>query len=1422
VIDRRSSLKLLISGGILMTAVKYMSHAIIPTCRKTIFTLLLTLKVSGLLSQPDDFKFSHIDINDGLSNNQITCIFKDSLGFMWFGTMSGLNRFDGHNFKVFRHDIRDTSSIIDNFINSIFEDHLGKMWVGTRNGYNIYDPCTETFNRNPASYLQALAIHNESINKSIRDITGNYWYISPETGIYKYQKKSNTIVNIRHNPRDSSSLATDSIADIYIDSHNDFWIIHHNGILEKMDCNSHRIVYRNNYLYREYKGEYLEYVIFIDSDEDIWIYVSNFARGIFYFDVPGQTVLHFDIKSSGVRLNTNIVNNVAQDNKGLIWIGTDHGGINLLDKKTLSIRYLIHDDEDEKSISQNSITSLFKDDLGIMWAGTFKKGINYYNEDIFKFRLFKHKSTDPNSLCYDDVNCFAEDAKGNLWIGTNGGGLLFYNRINNRFTRFINEPDNHNSISNDIIVSLCIDHLHNLWIGTFYGGLNCFDGRKFTRYRHDPSDPESISDDRIWEIFEDSQKNLWIGTLGGGLDKYNRKKNKFEHYANKGVNALHSDFILSIIEDKEGDLWIGSAHGIDVIGKASGHVTHYAHDINNPGGISNNNVLSIAEDIRGMIWVGTREGLNLFDRKNEIFMVFRTEDGLPDNAILTIQEDNNGNLWISTPNGLSNLLVSKDPDDGEYRFAFKNYDESDGLQGKEFNEGASFKTIRGELIFGGPNGFNIFHPYDIKENKVVPGLVFTDFQIFNKSIGIGEKVNGRVILEQSVPLTDKIILKYRENVFSVEFAAFSYSHQSKNKYAYILEGFNTDWLTTDGNLRKATFTNLDQGEYVLRVKASNSDGYWNDEGISMKIKILPPFWKTPLAIIIYVIIVIGILLFSRKLILDRERVNHRIQQERQQAKHMHELDMMKIKFFTNVSHELRTPLSLITSPLDNMMKSTKDPEQKRQFLLISRNIRRLLNLVNQLLDFRKMEVEEFTYNPVEADIISYIKDVAESFSDLAEKKKIDFSIRSGINSLEMLFDQDKLEKIMFNLLSNAFKFTHEHGSISVTMNLSKKDDVPGNNNKWLDIKVTDTGIGIPADKHDKIFERFFQNLIPGSIVNKGSGIGLALTKEFVKLHGGTISLEGEPDNGSCFSVLLPVKHADEFITGKLSAEMEMQATADIAQQKTTGHHDKNRIDHKKPLVLLVDDNHDFRFYLKDNLKQYYNIIEASNGKEGWRKIINSMPDLIVSDIIMSEMDGIELCRKIKGDQRTSHIPVILLTARAGEKERIVGFNTGADDYITKPFNFEILRSRIKNLITLRESMRKNYLKHIEINPREINITSLDEKLIQKALDLVENNISDSDFSVKRLSHELGMSRVHLYKKLSSLTGKTPIEFIRIIRLKRAAQLLEKSQLTISEVAYEVGFNNPKYFAKYFKSEFNILPSQYAVNKRKTKNIPINI
>jgi len=750
-------------------------------------------------------------------------------------------------------------------------------------------------------------------------------------------------------------------------------------------------------------------------------------------------------------------------------------------------------------------------------------------------------------------------------------------------------------------------------------------------------------------------------------------------------------------------------------------------------------------------------------------------------------------------------VYQKNEDISELTINCKNYDEPDGLQGIAFNENAALKTHKGELVFGGANGFNLFDPETILPDKNIPAVVLTDLQVFNKSVGIGEKLDGRIILPQAISQTDALTLKYNEDVVSFEFAALNFLHPEKNKYAYRLEGFNKGWIYTDGKTRKANYTNLDPGTYTFYVKAANSDGVWNEKAVALRVKILPPFWKTPFAYFLYVAFFTGVLWFARRLILQRARMRFEIEQQKQEALRMHELDMLKIRFFTNVSHEFRTPLSLILSPMDKIIREAKDSSQRKQLQLVHRNARRLLNLVNQLLDFRKMEVQELRLNPAQGDIIKFIKDISQSFTDIAEKKNIRFSCYATVESLLMPFDYDKLERILFNLLSNAFKFTAENGKVAVQLQMEME-----NNRQLLAIKVIDTGIGISREKQDRIFERFFQSDIPGSMVNQGSGIGLSITKEFVKLHNGSVWVDSEPGKGSCFTVLLPVIEMPAIKIGEEPAGTEVEPETDARPLPP----EKIALNGKKPTLLIVEDNEDFLFYLKDNLREQFNILEAENGKTGWQKALGDHPDLVVADISMPEMNGIDLCKKIKRDPRTSHIPVILLTALAGEEQQIKGLETGANDYMTKPFNFEILLSRVKNILDEQSRLRKTFQKQVDVKPADISIASPDEQFIYQAMEIVEKNISNPDFSVEDMSRHLFMSRVTLYKKLLALTGKTPVEFIRSFRLKRAAQLLEKSQLTISEVAYEVGFNSPKSFSKYFKTEFNLSPSAYPAGKKK--------
>lgn len=1370
--------------------------------RKFIMVIVLCSCHLMTAAQHDLYNFMHVDINQGLSHNEVQCFLKDKRGFLWIGTSAGLNRFDGYSIKVFQFNSRDSTSIRNNMIQKLFEIPDGRIGVMTPAGLNLYDPRKENFQTDLSSFYQEYGI-SDSLTNIFKDGSDNFWLINGAEGLIHYSSETKSTVSLRHTAADATSISSDSVSYFAQDDKGNNWIAHTNGVIEKIiiENGSGKVVYRNDFLKRKNNNRKLQYRMQCDDDGDLWLFVANDNQGVFYFDVGKETFQHFHKDSPARRLNTNIVRTIVRDNKGLMWVGTDHGGINIINKKNFNVQYLVHRDEDEKSVGQNSINALYKDKEGIIWVGTFKKGISYYHENILRFPLYKHTVSDPTGLPYGDVNRFVEDRKGNLWIGTNGGGLIYFDRLNNKFTQFRNDPGNPNSLSSDVIVSLCLDHDEKLWIGTYYGGLNCYDGKKFIRFNHQASDSSSLADQNVWEVFEDSRNRLWVGTLNGGLDLFDSRTKTFTHYQTGDPSSIRGNYVAAIAEDKEGNIWVGTTAGIDVLSRTSGRFIHYGNEQNNPKSLSNNNVLDIREDAKGRIWVGTSGGLNLFDKKTKTFRSFTTEDGLPHNTVLTVLEDTQGDIWMSTSNGVSHLILNAAD---ESKFQVRCFGEADGLQGKLFNENAAYKTSRGELIFGGADGFNIFKPEHLGLNRNLPQVVLTDFLLLDKSIKVNESIDGNVLLPDAITETSEIVLPPDKNVFSIGFAALNFFHPENNEYKYRLEGFNTDWVTADSKSRKVTFTNLDPGDYTFHVKAANNDGFWNDKGANLKITVLPPFSKTRTALLLYFILIVIALLITLRLIQQREQMKFAIKHERHEAMRMHELDMMKIKFFTNVSHEFRTPLTLILTPLEKMLRQSTDKEQQNQFKLIQRNAKRLLDLVNQLLDFRKLEVQEIRFSPSEGDIIHFIKETVYSFSDLSEKKDIRLDFHSSTPSLETIFDQDKLEKILLNLLSNAFKFTSEHGTVTVAVDFYARK-----NEKWLSIEVKDTGIGISPDKIDRIFERFFQSELPRSMVNQGSGIGLSITKEFVKIHGGTITVESEPGKGSSFIVNIPVP---EIIGSIENATSENVQLAEVHREPGEVIH--AALQTKKPVLLLVEDNEDFRFYLKDNLKLNYHIIDAGNGREGWKKALENLPDLIVSDVMMPEMNGIELCTKIKSDQRVSHIPVILLTARASEEQKMEGFDIGADDYITKPFSFEILVSRIHNLIVQREKLHKAFPKQLDIKASELNITPLDEKFIQNAIRCVEENVSKTEFSVEDLGRELGISRAHMYKKIVSLTGKSPLEFIRTIRLQQAAQLLEKSQLTVAEIAYQVGFNNPKYFARYFKEEYNVLPSAYAAGKRK--------
>lgn len=1365
-----------------------------------------------VFAQNEQYQFSHLDINNGLSSNQINCIFKDSQGFMWFGTTSGLNRYDGYHFRVFKNSYHDSSSLSDNYVSRIFEGPGKKLWILTHNYFSIYDPAKENFSNNVNKDLFRYKVYTNDLSYIKPDGAKKYWFLTNDRGIYQVNTRTHVTINYSNSPASKVRLHANQVMDIATCGNGLYWLVYGDGVLEKLDTRSGRITERSKVPITFHGSAAISLLLTLDFKKNLWIWASGSQLGVYQYNTTTYQYKHLAHENSDLLINSNIVNNIVSDEEHKIWIGTDHGGINIVDPVTFKITYLLSREDNPKSLRGNSVV-LYKGNDDIIWAGTYKQGISYYHKGMFQFPVVRRIPSDISSLPFEDVDCFKEDKKGNLWIGTNGGGLIFYDKEKKNYIRYTHSENDANSLSNNIVISLCIDHKGKLWIGSYFGGLDCFDGRKFTHHRHNDKVAGSISDDRVYAIFEDAAYNLWTGTFAGGISIFNTKTGLF---FNPGYLLL-SNYVASLYPGGADSVWVGGDKGVDLINTRTGNVKHYTHSYQTQNSIAANDINSIIKDSRGLMWIGTKGGLSILNPKTNRFINLYEDNGLSANNILDVLEDRQGRMWMSSTNGINYIKPGTDGHPEEV----KHFDESDGLQGREFNVKAAYKTANGRMIFGGAHGFNVFDPGQISIPVIKPPLVFTDLQLFNQSVSVGDTIKGGVVLQQSITKSQSVVFNHNQNVFSIEFASCNFFNPHKVQYKYRLEGFDKGWLISSPNIRKATYTNLDAGEYVFRVMAQNGSNPADAATINLKITVLPPFWKSPLAYLLYGVLFIsclfyirhrGILKLKKEFALKQQQIEteRRIEQERAEVKRMHELDLMKIKFFTNVSHEFRTPLSLILSPIDQLIKVNDKPEQQQQLVMIKRNGRRLLNLVNQLLDFRKMEFKELKINLAKGDIIEYIREVANSFCDIAQKKNISYVIESDVEALTTRFDHDKLERILFNLLSNAFKFTPANGHICVLMGLQHNAAKPGQ--QMLEIKVIDTGIGITADKQQLIFERFFQDNMPASLLNQGSGIGLSITREFVKMHNGTISVESEAGQGSCFSILLPVTTHENSVKNNQAAKAEAVVKIEPVHEHILDHN-------KKPLILLVEDNDDMRFYLKDNLKHHFAIAEAANGKEGWQKTLGMQPEMVVSDISMPEMNGIELCKKIKGDLRTAHIPVVLLTALCEEVDQLSGLESGANDYIMKPFNFEILLSKINNLLQLHQTLRKTYKKQIPVNVAQVQVESEDEKFIKNAVGIIETNINNPNFSVEELSRLMLLSRVSLYKRMLTLTGRSPVDFIRSVRLKRAVQLLEKSKMNIAGVAYEVGFNNPTYFAKVFREEYGMLPSDYLNRMRQNELKP---
>ncbi|TDO22705.1 hybrid sensor histidine kinase/response regulator transcription factor [Pedobacter duraquae] len=1382
------------------------------TNARLLLALIMLLSFKAAFAQKD-LNFIALTTKNGLSSNTVNAVLQDRQGLIWIGTSDGLNKFDGTNFTVYTHNETDSSSIPSNVITSLLEDKSGKLWIGTSaGGLAFYNPRLNVFgtfkggiNVGKQSHFNVKALYQDREGQIWVGTFGGYRIINPVTLQVKNVELEGLSIN---------NANTIAVLCFFEDDQQQMWVGTNNGLFRYNKKSGKMDMFLHNPNDPTSIGDNSVRAIVKDRQGRIF-FGTNKGLNLL---MPDQKTFRLFLRSNSRQLSPSedmiYAASLAPDGK--LWIGTEDG-IGVFDSERDLFSSIKPDRRKSFSLSNKSIRSICNTKSGIIWLGTYQGGVNKYDPNLPLFNLKRSSPFDPHGLSSPLVTSFAEYQKGKIFVGTDGGGLHFFDRETGLF-----DPINLRSrinISGGPLTILALDFDKNkkLWIGTYQNGLFQYDPKTGSSRQFIAGDQAgNLSQNDIFFVKEDSRGLVWVGTNGNGVDVLDPGKQSFTRYSSNAKGHFRipvNGFMRAITEDANGDMWLGSnGSGIVVYHWASKTYTHYDKLTSN---LSDDVVLSILHDRKGNTWVGTNSGgLNLLNKKTGKFIHFGESSGLANGIVYKILEDRAGMLWLSTDKGVSSVdPVTK---------KIKNFGRPNGIQDSPFLLGSGLVATGDELYFGGQDGFNYFSPAALPANNAMPSVLLTELKVANNIVSPGPDA----AIKEQISFAKEITLDYGQN-FSISYVALNFTAPQQNHYSYKLEGLDKEWNDV-GREKTAYYTNLDPGDYIFQVRASNNQGAWNDKVTTIAVHVLPPFWRSTYAYILYTVLVVGLLLYSRhrgiqkiknELALEHEKINakQQIEQHRLEAERLHTLDLQKIKFLTNLSHEFRTPISLILAPVDKLLSIKHDASVSGQIKMISRNARRLLNLVNQLLDFRKMEEQELKLNLKQGDLIAFINEAAQSFQDLSDRKKINLSVYSNVTFLITDFDHDKMERIVFNLLSNAFKFTKAGGEISLvtTLDSSSNSDL-----STLTISVSDTGIGITPEVKDHIFERFFMDNNVTSVINQGSGIGLSIVKEFVELHGGEISVESMPDQGTQFLVKFPVKDSGiepmSFQT-LASDEQDLVNDADFGPDESINTSEEV-ITTKLATILLVEDNDEFRDHLKDALQPFYHILEASNGKEGWQKALSCHPALVVSDISMPEMNGITLSQKIKLDKRTSHIPVILLTAISGEEDQIKGLQSGANDYLTKPFNFNILHAKIRNLLLYNRSIKDAYSKQIQVQGTEIEIESTDVKLLNKIVHYVQEKMSNPELSVEDLSKHVGMSRGSLYHKLLEITGLTPIEYIRSIKLERAVEFLEKSDFNVAQIAYMTGFGTPSYFSRLFKAHYGMLPSEYISTKRKGRSM----
>lgn len=1363
---------------------------------KTILTVscVLIYSVMGLAAYGQDQfnKFKHISTSDGFSLNSVNDIGQDENGLIWLGTRNGLMRYDGTELRVVYRVEGDFEQEQTNDIFSINVDTTTGIWIGSKNGLSLYsyiaDSCKQFEWEKPSSQTTSSRWIHDVLRVSEEEV-----WIATRFGIDIYDVKNKVITSHKHYINDRTSISSNDITDIYQTKDGTIWVGTHRGLNQLVGREGDKLKFKRYDLGELDDNQISQsYISCIEEDHNgnIWVGTHD---GLFYKGTDKDQFERFGSKPDQ-ELTNEIIQDLTLDHDDRLWVATYYG-LNIIDSTQKVLSRIIHDPTKSNGLAGNSVRSLFTDKQGGVWIATYFGGINYWNNNLLNFERMDERNG--TQLGYRVVSAIEEDDESNVYFGTDGEGINIYDPVKNTFKK-VDELDQGNQIG--IVKSLLYQGEKKFWIGTFNRGLiNIdFETGAFKQYRRRRDQDHSISSNQVLTIAKGIGNQIWLGTLTKGLDLFDPDKGVIQNFHTNGANQyIVNNSVRALCVNKKGDLIVGTGGGICLLTYDSYKNGEFDFKILRSSDGQNDGIYvhDIIEDSNGKIWIASQSNGLYYLEDDKI--VSTQLEGVT--SIFSIIEDKEGKLWLSSQQG----IVSYDIATGDFRIL----DKKDGVDPNEFNTKSRLFSSSGKVYFGGASGVTVFNPSTLGfTNDYAPNLIITRFNLMGKDLQANDSTG---ILKKSIEYTDELTLAYDQNIFTIHFSMPSFINSEKNTYAYRLKGLDNNWVTTNNAF--VSFTIQRGATYVFEVKGVNSNGVATNDVTTLRINVKNAPWLTWWAYLIYLIVFVSSLLLIIYSFQSRLKLQHKLETEIREFHNQQEANQQKLQFFTNISHEFRTPLTLIAGPLEKLIADYKGPSYVfRQLQVIKRNTDQLFKLINELMDFRKLENKQMKLQTAEGDIVKFANEIYLSFKQQAKISKLDYSFRTESPHINVYFDRDKLEKVLFNLISNAFKYTPQEGKIEVIVR-----EIPGS----VAISVIDSGDGIAPDHLDKIFDRFYE--IPKQkSTNKsvsGSGIGLAIAKNVMDLHRGELKVNSELGKGSEFTMELRLGKAhlsdDEIIISfKSSEDISQYSKVLPAHDSEYGHVTKEENDHrseKRSRVLIVEDNRDIAHFMHNVLNDHYEISLAENGALGFQEALASQPDLIISDVMMPVMDGIEFCYKIKSDIRTSHIPFILLTARTSLVYKYDGLESGADEYLSKPFEIKELLLKCKNIINGQERLKKRFSETGELPVSEASTNSIDEVMMGKAIQIIRENIGNEFFGIQLLCDSLGISRSLLFTKFKAWTNQTPNDYILSARMKKAATLIEQNKVNISQVGYMVGFKSANYFSKSFKKYYSMSPKTYS-------------